>query len=310
VKDLWGAHLAGQALVETADLTKISERNRPKLERVINWLVHLLAQNEFPALERAAAGNNLACLGDPRPEVMTVDKMQFCLVPAGPFRMGEGRDEHLNDGLSYDFWISRYPVTVAQFKLFKTDVRHEQLPNHPVRWVTWYEVLELCKWLTEKWRKDGLLPPDWKVTLPSEPEWEKSARGGVEIPEQPLLSEVAGIETGRKVPLKGNPQPKRAYPWGEQPDPNLANYYDTAIRSTSAVGCFAGGASPYGCEELSGNVWEWTRDAPEEVARVLRGGSFNNDQVDVRCAYRSGPSPNYRNGYLGFRCVLSPLKNL
>ncbi len=84
-----------------------------------------------------------------------------------------------------------------------------------------------------------------------------------------------------------------------------------------------GGDSPYGCEDMAGNVWEWTRSVykdypfdPEDGRedpeasgrRVLRGGAFGDDGSGVRCAARIRSSPVNLNGDFGFRLVVvSPL---
>jgi len=119
----WCAHLAGQAIVETADVKRLSESNKKKVDRIKDWLVTIIRKEEFPAIERAAAGDTLARLGDPRAEVMTLNEMQFCFVPKGSFWMGsdEYNDEkpfHQNDSINYNYWISRYPTTNAQFQAF------------------------------------------------------------------------------------------------------------------------------------------------------------------------------------------------
>jgi formylglycine-generating enzyme required for sulfatase activity len=311
---------------------------------------------------RAAAGDALARLDDPRPGVGVdpetgLPDIAWCHVPAaGPFWMGEGKTQHLNRHPDYDFWISRYPVTVGQFAAFVAAGGYQEpsywpeaeaaqvwhagrvkgrfddtardrplefgepfnLPNHPVVGVTWYEALAFCRWLEEQFRvssaefrvwRNGQLETKnlrWEtltVALPSELEWERAARGEAS-PE--------------------NRHPQRRYPWGEQADPNRANYRDTGIGATSPVGCFPGGASPYGVEELSGNVWEWTRslyeDYPYEPAdgredlgagldahRVVRGGAFDADDRFVGCAVRLTLNPCYHYRGYGFRPVASPL---
>jgi hypothetical protein len=108
-------------------------------------------------------------------------------------------------------------------------------------------------------------------------------------------------------------------------EPELQGTIKTKIGATSTVGCFPDGASRYGCEEMSGNVWEWTRslwgnkypydpkdgreklDAPDNVGRVLRGGSYYHDASGVRFALRYWYLPDFRSWYYGFRLLARPL---
>jgi formylglycine-generating enzyme required for sulfatase activity len=140
--------------------------------------------------------------------------------------------------------------------------------------------------------------------LPSEAEWEKVARG----------------TDGQR------------YPWGADPDPDKANYAETGIRTTTPVGCFPGGVSPYGIEEMSGNVLEWTRSlwgesiekptfrypynphdgredlqAAAAVRRVLRGGAFWSGPQGVRCASCFGSDARNLYDFVGMRVVLVAL---
>lgn len=344
--------LASQALHETEFVRNVvktpPEEEPDRFSRVFtrhqNWLQQLLeADQQIAARDRARAGNMLALLSDPREAVTTLDHMEFCLVPAGDFWMGhkdEGEEAapHLNKQLSSDYWISRFPITVAQFQQYveaggkpPQDRRWSGDPaNRPVRFVTWYEVMEFCDWLTQHWRKQGLLPKQWRVQLPSEAEWEKAARGGLKVPKSALVRPVREL-AATTLKLTANEEPQRRFPWGDGEDANRANYDDTKINDTSAAGCFPGGKSLYGCEEMAGNVWEWTRslwgkdpwkperkypydpadgreniNAPNDIPRVLRGGAFLNAQWSVRCAYRSGNLPGDWYVNLGFRVVVSP----
>jgi formylglycine-generating enzyme required for sulfatase activity len=163
------------------------------------------------------------------------------------------------------------------------------LSNHPVVYVSWYEAMAYASWLTAQLRNASDTPPQLAqvlaaggcVRLPTDAEWVRAARG----------------------------DKKSEYPWGDKADPNRANYDETEIESTSAVGCFPGGASQAhsGIEELSGNVWEWCMDEYETGAgRVVRGGGWVSYAGDCRSAYRSRSGPSSRSGNLGFRLVLAP----
>jgi formylglycine-generating enzyme required for sulfatase activity len=294
-------------------------------------------RGDAPAVDRCELGTALGRLGDPRFRAdawfLPDDPLLgFVEVPAGSFRMGSEEnesgafdDETPRHELTLPpYLIGRFPVTVAQFRAFvedrgQTSEQPESLRgpgNHPVVHVTWHEAIAYCRWLTTKLGASNDTPPElrrlvrgdgidrpWQVMLPSEAEWEKAARG----------------------------TDARVYPWGNNADPERANYDDTRIGGTSAVGCFPAGASPYGVEGLSGNVEEWTRTlwgkdlfepefgypyepsgkrenltAPDDVHRVLRGGAFYLTEGFVRAARRRWDYPHDRDFSVGFRVVVSP----
>jgi formylglycine-generating enzyme required for sulfatase activity len=288
---------------------------------------------------RARAGDALARLGDPRfdPQHFHLpadDMLGFVHIPADPqFRIGTRKadaervakivdrgvgDDEINDEPtpSPEFYICRYPVTVAQFRAFaeasgfrigREDALRDP-DSRPVRFVNWYEAQAYCEWL------NGVLAsaPEFegtnagrlvreharRVALPSELEWERAARGGLR---------------------------DAIYSWGDEPDPNRGNYSDSEIGDTSAVGCFP--ANGFGLYDMIGNVWEWTRSrfadypyAPadgreepnptDDEPLVLRGGSWYGVRDSACCAYRLWSSPGSRFDSLGFRVVLrsSPVR--
>jgi len=230
---------------------------------------------------------------------------EWVRIPAGEFWMGSekgnSREKPTHRLHLPDFQISRVPITNAQYGVYVSSAKvnapehwrggeiPKGLEKHPVVNVSWHDALGYCRWLSEQTGKI--------ITLPSEAEWEKAARGC---------------------------EDQREYPWGDDWKELHVNNDELGLRETTPVGLFLNGASPYGVLDLSGNVWEWTRslikdypynpddgrenlDAGDDIDRVMRGGSFFDDTWFVRCAYRFWLYPNYGNVNIGFRVVASPL---
>ncbi len=340
--DLWGALLAGQAILENANLEQISASNKPKVERVRDWQFHLIKTSTLPELERARAGDILSKLGDPRFDpshwfLPAEPLLGFVEIPAGSFWMGSDpkldpdaskNEQPQNEVYLPCYYMARYPVTVAQWRAFIDGFGYtpadpdslQDFDSRPVRWVTWYDAMEYCNWLEKQlcryandqlnntrdptafWEK--LAGGELRVTLPSEAEWEKAARG----------------------------LDRRIYPWGNEWKVGRCNSRESGLVDTCAAGCYPGGATPYGLLDMSGNVWEWTLslwgkdfgkpefiypyipnvgredlDASQEIPHVLRGGSFYHGRRDVRCASRRWRNPRGMDIDFGFRVVVSPL---
>ena len=339
---LWAGQMA--LLPERAAIAgdTIRDGGEAFLTRLRTRLLGVMQDSDLTSVERAQAGRVLAKLGDPRVEVLEPLQIAWCDVPAGSFTMGGDAwntdGKQFNYEIPYAYRMARYPVTNAQFAAFVDDGGYQEarywreaeaakrwsmdgvtmlgdesprigprdygepvnLATHPVVGVSWYEALAFTRWLTEQLHASEQLDAEWAIRLPNEPEWEKAARG------------VDG----------------RTYPWAGGRSPDCANYNESGVGTTNAVGAFPEGESPYGCEEMAGNIWEWTRSLyadypypndPKALAkcedltagnsetRVLRGGSFYRGEFNVRCAARALDNPYLVGDNGGFRIVAAPI---
>ncbi|MEZ4664584.1 MAG: SUMF1/EgtB/PvdO family nonheme iron enzyme [Caldilineaceae bacterium] len=334
---VWSAQMAAPLEHNT-----IAEDGKPDggpayLQRLLARLLKLPHTAFLTMAERAEAGQALAQLGDPRFHADVWDlpadeTLGFIEIPAGPFAMGsnpridryawgDGREEPQHELHLARFFMARYQVTVAQWRAYCQATGYEPIDpnslrepaNNPVRWVRWREAMAYGEWLTARLRQwehtpeplatllrqgDGDGQP-WQITLPTEAQWERAARG----------------------------TDGRIYPWGNEFDAARANVWETRIGYPVAAGLFPSGASPDGCLDMAGNVFDWTRskwqnaqgqrydypydphDGREDlddlsVERVVRGGAFNNLDGLARCAYRLHSADGYLADYVGFRlCV-------
>ncbi|MGE0363672.1 MAG: formylglycine-generating enzyme family protein [Vicinamibacterales bacterium] len=240
----------------------------------------------------------------------------FVEVPAGTVTMGSGTaDAYDNERWSATsaegtvtlgpFLIGRREVTTRQFAAFAaaTGWRAEPRalagpPDHPVTFVSWTDAVAYCRWLDRQLRTATTTPAalaarlrdGWRVTLPTEAQWERAARG----------------------------DDRRPYPWGDTARRDRANFAGTA---TTPAGRFPCPECPFGLEDMSGNVWEWTRspyqpypydDADDrrsldaDALWVIRGGHFGDPARLVRTSARGAAEPGARRPFIGFRLALAP----
>ncbi len=232
---------------------------------------------------------------EPTPEPMPALDVEMVMVPAGPFTMGSDSDD-AEDAPAHSvdlpaFEIDKFEVTNDDFALFvdATGYQTDSEGSGGQSWRKYAEGKGNHPVVKVTWN-DASAFCEWAgKRLPTEEEWEKAARG----------------DDGR------------AYPWGNDFDASKANVKDTGLRSTTAVGSFPDGASPYGAEDMGGNVWEWTAtwfkaypggadDNPYygERFRVTRGGAWFEEAPQVTVFNRNAADPNITaNDDLGFRCV-------
>jgi formylglycine-generating enzyme required for sulfatase activity len=246
------------------------------------------------ALVEVSVRNSVVYRDDPNerhgPFVLTRGQHELSLPPR--FRIGiypvtnQQFLEFINDGgyLADDLWKgasrrafltqdkkTRGPSTWRSSKKYPSFPSKQQ--NHPVAGISYLEAVTFVRWLNHRYPD-----PDWLWCLPSEDMWEVSARSS------------EGFQ----------------YPWGSAFRPDHCNSLESAIKCPSDVARFPEGNSFFGCAEMAGNVWEFVEGsgqvAPDRC--VMRGGSFNNNQYEVKSYLRLVDVPvDHRPPDFGIRCA-------
>lgn len=266
---------------------------QPERDRLLRELEHPIEHQR-----RDWIGARLAVLGDPRRGVgLRADglpDLTWCRVPGGSITIYQ--DESMQEAIgTFDvapFYIAKYLVTLRQFQVFTAlpvyfDLRwwmdlpvdprqHEpfvqrpDIPNYPAQYVSWYQALAYCRWLSAQL--------GYAVRLPAEWEWQQAATGGE----------------------------ARDYPWGSVWQPDYANHKEAMYRLL-AVGLYPQGASPVGALDMAGNIYEWCQNEYDPIGsvaisaakRVTRGGAwfkfFGEVRDQLKVYHRTGEKPDGTN---------------
>ncbi|HPZ06677.1 MAG TPA: SUMF1/EgtB/PvdO family nonheme iron enzyme [Candidatus Eremiobacteraeota bacterium] len=261
-------------LLNIDPIEKINPNISKKLMRIVNKATQEEVEKRF-----SSARDMIETLvsSDMPAKLMAEDYPDMVFIPAGEFWMGSNSgdpNEYPRHKIFLkSFLIDKFPVTNSQFDKFVRETGAKIVhwkryfkagtENSPVVNVNFYEAEEYAKWSGKR--------------LPSEAEWEKTARG----------------TDGRR------------YPWGN-------NWEDYPIDTSGLmrVGTYPERASPYGAMDMSGFIYEWTSEwyypypykGPYEKGKikVVRGGRSSF----ATCSYRGFERPDYRNPSRGFRCVI------
>ncbi|MFC2155125.1 SUMF1/EgtB/PvdO family nonheme iron enzyme [Acidobacteriota bacterium] len=297
----------------------------PALTEVVNDKNLIVANTAYQALESLNASEGIE---PPKkseaPAIMKIKKdvSEMVLIPEGSFIYGSREDDkeaRQNEKPQQtiflpSYYMDKYPVTNRQYCLFLNHAKPDSKELN--KWIDLSGKLdedfgkEKCR--IGKKGKDYVVEAgyaDYPVIyvswfgaeayanwcgkrLPFEVEWEKAARG----------------TDGRK------------YPYGNEFNKKLCNSYEGGIKHTTPVTAYPDGKSPFGCFDMSGNVWEWCADWYDDsndktgnrlkgldtgANRVIRGGSFANDAHHCRASFRIYYHPSNRWSHYGLRLARS-----
>ncbi len=229
--------------------------------------------------------------GKDLPKEIRVEKdgSVMALIPGGEFWMGMKGGRSLHDAKLHrarldDFYMDKTEVTNQQYAIYIKETGHRvpaywedprfSDPRMPVVGVNWYDAKYYAEWAGKR--------------LPTEAEWERASRGGLELVR---------------------------FPWGDELTKEDANYHSLNMKTVASYK-----PNGYGLFDMSGNVWEWVHDrfspnyfnvAPvhnppgPEIGRFrcLRGGAFNTSPDSLKCGHRHSYDPRLTMYYIGFRCA-------
>jgi formylglycine-generating enzyme required for sulfatase activity len=216
-------------------------------------------------------------------------------IPSGWFLMGSASGQDCERPI-HRVWVGAFRLaatqitnTEYQYFLCSTGKQpppfwHEpnfSHPRQPVVGVSWFQANEYCRWLASQTGRG--------YRLPSEAEWERAARGGLE---------------------------QRHFPWGDDPPQSLPDYDSRWQNGPEVVACYS--SNPFGLYNLCDNVHEWCSDwydpnyyavapqsnpqGPEQGQRkASRGGSWRHHIKVSRCSARSSIPPDFQYADYGFR---------
>lgn len=218
--------------------------------------------------------------GEPDQQSLSLDA--FCLrkhlVTQTDYQQFVIATQHRAPGISADDYQRQgflvHPYSTVEAYLWNTTQFPPSRSDHPVVLVSLADAQAYAHWLTEK-------DPEWNYKLPSREQWEKAARG----------------------PDGG------WFPWGNVWRDEATNWGGIDPQGTSGIGAFPLSRSPYGVEDMAGNVFEYTSTLltrGDQQVVVMKGCSWDDLPGFCRAAYQHTRPPESRHILFGFRLVRSP----
>jgi iron(II)-dependent oxidoreductase len=221
------------------------------------------------------------------------DGSKMIFIPSGDFIMGSN-DGYENERPSHTtslgpYYIDMCPVTNRQYEKFVNAAGYQSQGEWRSFFTPGREDHPVVK---VSWY-DALAYCEWAgKSLPTEEQWEKAARG----------------------------TDGRCWPWGNKWEPSFCNCYGHGPGTTTRVGSYGEGRSPFGCLDMAGNVWEWTLSLYGAYPgsdfysicfgarfRIMKGGAYKTrDEKSMRCSVRMPADPVTTSDMRGFRGMLFP----